>query len=196
MKSIGLTRGALSIALFVCLCPALLQGQNRAIDTSHSVLRVHVFKTGFFSAFGHNHEIEAPISEGTVSPSGVPSVSLRVDARKLRVLDPEASPDTRSKIQATMEGPTVLDSKRFPEISFQSTAVEPTGGGHWAVRGKLTLHGQTRPVTVNVALVDGHYRGSATLKQRDFGIPPIRVAGGTVKVKDEVKIEFDIVLLK
>jgi hypothetical protein len=30
------------------------------------------------------------------------------------------------------------------------------------------------------------------LKQRDFGITPVSVAGGTVKVKDQVKIEFDI----
>jgi hypothetical protein len=49
---------------------------------------------------------------------------------------------------------------------------------------------------VNVALADGHYRGSAALQQREFGITPVRFAGGTVKVKDEVKIEFDIVLPK
>jgi len=30
------------------------------------------------------------------------------------------------------------------------------------------------------------------LKQRDFGIAPISIAGGTVKVKDEVLIEFEI----
>jgi len=40
------------------------------------------------------------------------------------------------------------------------------------------------------------YRGSATLKQTDFGITPVTVAGGTVKVKNEVKVEFDIALLK
>jgi hypothetical protein len=42
----------------------------------------------------------------------------------------------------------------------------------------------------------GHYRGSASFKQSNFGISPIRIAGGTVKVKDEVKIEFDIVPVK
>ena len=36
------------------------------------------------------------------------------------------------------------------------------------------------------------YRGSATLKQTDFGMKPIRIAGGAIKVKDEVKIDFDI----
>jgi hypothetical protein len=47
-----------------------------------------------------------------------------------------------------------------------------------------------------VALQDGRYRGTVVLKQRDFGITPISIAGGTVKVKDELKVEFDIVTQK
>jgi hypothetical protein len=34
------------------------------------------------------------------------------------------------------------------------------------------------------------------VKQRDFEIQPISIAGGVVKVKDEVKVEFDIVASK
>ena len=64
------------------------------------------------------------------------------------------------------------------------------------MRGNLTLHGQTRPVMVDVALRDGRHEGSARLKQRDFGITPVSIAGGTVKVKDEVKVEFGIALLQ
>jgi polyisoprenoid-binding protein YceI len=60
----------------------------------------------------------------------------------------------------------------------------------------LTLHGKKQPVAVEVSLKDGHYRGSASFKQSSFGISPISIAGGTVKVKDEVKIEFDIVAAK
>ena len=71
--------------------------------------------------------------------------------------------------------------------------VEPAGTDRWRVAGRLTIHGQTRPVTVAVNRQGGSYRGSAAIKQRDFGIEPISIAGGTVKVKDEIKIEFDIV---
>ncbi|MGC1106089.1 MAG: YceI family protein [Candidatus Acidiferrales bacterium] len=176
-----------------CLWPAIVAGQGRTIDTGHSVVTIHVFKSGVFSGFAHNHEIAAPIAEGTVEVSKQ-RVSLRMDARSMRVLDPEVSESTRSEIQKTMQGSTVLDSERFPEITFQSTRVEQAGNGHWSVRGNLTLHGQTKPVTVDVTLKDGHYRGTATLKQRDFGMSPVSIAGGTVKVKDELKIEFDIVL--
>ena len=42
-------------------------------------------------------------------------------------------------------------------------------------------------------LEKGRYIGSTHLKQTDFGITPVRIAGGTVKVKDEVEMSFEIV---
>lgn len=185
---------ALLVLLAGLLWPAAARSEKRPIDVSRSVLTVHVFKSGLFSLFAHNHEIKAPIAQGRVELSGDPGVELQVDARRLRVLDPELSEDTRAEVQQTMAGPAVLDSSRFPEIRFQSGTVEPRGAGHWTVHGNLSLHGQTRPVAVEVRLRDGHYQGSAKLKQRDFGITPVSVAGGAVKVKDEVEIAFDIVL--
>jgi polyisoprenoid-binding protein YceI len=185
------------LAILACMTwAAAASPDGRAIDGAHSSLKVRVLKSGFFSAFAHNHEIEAPIESGEVTESDSPSVELRVDARKMRVLDPEASADTRSQIQKTMLGPQVLDTERFPGIHFQSTEVEAKGTDHWVVHGTLDLHGQSHPVTVDVTLKDGLYRGSAALKQSGFGMKPVSVAGGTVKVKDEVRVEFEIALVK
>jgi polyisoprenoid-binding protein YceI len=92
-----------------------------------------------------------------------------------------------------MLGPEVLDRDRFPHICFRSVAIQRGDAGRWSVRGELEVHGQTHPVTVNVAREQGHYKGSTYLKQSDFGITPISIAGGTVKVKDEITIDFDIV---
>jgi polyisoprenoid-binding protein YceI len=170
------------------------QPTGRAIDVDHSSLRIHVSKSGFFSAFAHNHEIEAPIVSGEVQITSTPSVALRVDTRKLRVLDPEASESTRAQIQKTMEGPQVLDADRFPEIHFLSTEIEAKGTDHWVVLGTLDLHGQSHPVTADVTLKDGRYLGTGAFKQTAFGITPVTVGGGTVKVKDELKIEFSITL--
>jgi polyisoprenoid-binding protein YceI len=167
----------------------------RAVDGPHSTITVHVYKSGFLSAFGHNHEIQAPIQSGQVKESGSPSVELHVDARKLHVLDPEASDSTRAQIQETMLGTQVLDVEHFPDISFQSTGLEPKGPQRWIVHGNLALHGKDQPITFEVTLKGDYYRGSAALKQTDFGITPVTVAGGTVKVKNEVKIEFEIALI-
>lgn len=187
------------VALTLCLWPTrpvAASSDVRQIDGPHSTITVRLYKTGLFSAFGHNHEIQAPVQSGEVKESGSPSVELRVDAHRLRVLDPEASDDTRAQIQETMQGSQVLDVNRFPEIRFQSTEVEPKGPDHWIVHGNLALHGKDRPIAVEVTLKGERYRGSATLKQTDFGITPVTVAGGTVKVKNEVKIEFEIALIK
>ena len=188
---------AVGLILLLCgwTCSSLARAQTRVVDTGHSTLKIRVFKSGLFSAFAHDHEIDALITQGSVNLSPKSSVKLRVDARKLRVLDPKLSPKNRAEVQKTMEGPQVLDSKRFAEISFHSTAVESKGKEHWTVEGNLTLHGQSAPVSVDVNLRNGHYLGSARLKQRTFGMTPVSIAGGTVKVKDEVEVEFDIVLV-
>jgi polyisoprenoid-binding protein YceI len=183
------------VAIGSCLGPTSLYAQSKAIDVNKSTLMVRVFKSGAFSAFAHNHEIQAPIAEGKIDASGN-SVQLRVDSHQMRVLDPEISADKRAEIQHTMQSAAVLDVEKFPEISYQSTTVTSRGEGHWEVRGDLTLHGQKQAVAVQVSVQDGHYRGSASFKQSTFGITPISIAGGTVKVKDEIKIEFDIVPAK
>jgi polyisoprenoid-binding protein YceI len=85
----------------------------------------------------------------------------------------------------------VLDTTRFPQIAFESTSVERSKD-LYVVHGQLSLHGVTRAIIVNVRSESGRYKGTCTLKQRDFGIAPISIAGGTVKVKDELQIEFDI----
>jgi YceI-like domain len=168
----------------------LAVGQAHSIDSS-SRLVVHAFKSGLFSGLADNHEIEAPISEGTVDESGL-RVRFVVDSGRMKVLDPKLSADKRQEVQERMQGPEVLDSARFPQIIFESTKVERSDQGALRVEGQLSLHGVTRPISVSVKTENGRYVGTCTLSQREFGIKPISIAGGTVKVKDELKIEFDI----
>ena len=111
----------------------------------------------------------------------------------MRVMDKGISEKDRTDIQQTMLGPKVLDSEKFPEIRFRSSGFEPLGEGKWIVLGDLTIHGETHPVKVHVEGANGRYRGTAELKQKDFGITPVTVGGGAVKVKNELRIEFDIV---
>jgi hypothetical protein len=178
--------------LLLLMGSAVVHAQSRALDVECSTLMVRVFKAGLFSFAAHDHEIQAPIASGSLMEAGSPSVELAVDARQLKVLDPKLAPDKRAEVQKTMHSPDVLDSNQFPEIRFRSTSIEKRGEGNWMVRGELTLHGQTHPVEVSVSGSNGHYKGSSTFKQRLFGIKPVSLAGGTIKVKDEVKIEFEI----
>jgi len=122
------------------------------------------------------------------------TVEFIVDVRHMRVLDPNLSADKRSQVQEKMLSPDVLDPDRYPEIAFRSTRVEQQSGGELSVSGNLMLHAQTQPINLRVVNTQLHYRGTAVLKQTEFGITPITVGGGTIKEKDEVKIDFEIVM--
>ena len=58
--------------------------------------------------------------------------------------------------------------------------------------GQLTIRGRTRTITFPATRTQGKYAGEAIIRQREFEIEPIKVAGGTVKVKDEIKVRFEI----
>jgi len=163
------------------------------IDAQHSKLTVYVYKAGLFSALADNHVINAPIASGTIATTPSRAIELVVNAADLVPLDPDLDQAKRTDVRTRMLGADVLDTTKFPTIKFVSTAIEPAGTDRWNVSGSLTIHGVTKVVTFPVTQSDGRYRGETKIRQTDFGIKPIRIAGGTVSVKDELKIEFDIV---
>jgi hypothetical protein len=183
-------RWAILAAIFCA--PAEVRGERRAIDGRRSAITIRVYKSGLFSIFAHDHTISASIARGEIDDSANPSVEFWVDAGILRVADSDISATDRAEIQGTMEGPQVLEIGRFPQIHFRSTAVQSLGANRWSVRGDLDLHGQSHSVTAEVSESSGRYLGAATLSQRQFGITPVRIAGGTVRVKDSVKVEFEV----
>lgn len=171
---------------------AIVSAQTRhEIDREKSLLTIRVYKSGLFSAFAHDHEIRAAIQSGAFDEQKR-AVEFTVRSAEMKVLDPEASDNERSQVQHTMLSPKVLDPERFPEITFHSTAIDPAGDGKWSMQGELTLHGQTHALQITVAGANGTYRGSARLRQTEFGIAPVSIGGGSIKVKDEVRIEFEI----
>jgi len=182
------------VTILVCALAIATAGEKRPIDAVHSRLTVRVGKTGFLSAAAHNHEIVAPIIRGEVEASKPSSVWFDVNVAAMSVVDPDVSESDRSAVQQKMLGPDVLDAAQYREIHFVSDSVEILGESRWRVHGQLTLHGQTKPMVLETTLEKGHYRGTATVLQSNFGITPIKIAGGSIKVKDEVQIEYDIVL--
>jgi polyisoprenoid-binding protein YceI len=170
-------------------------------ESTNAVVQVHVGTSGAFRFLGHGHLMEAPIQRGTLvyqpSDSDHTSVELVVDAKSLRVVDPEISAGDRRKIQATMESERVLGVKVYPTISFKSTMVEPERDQQLLIRGNLTIRDKTRPVTVhvNLELTGSQVKasGQCQFKQTEFGIRPVTAGLGTVKVQDQITITFEVV---
>jgi polyisoprenoid-binding protein YceI len=114
-------------------------------------------------------------------------ISFRVEAACLKVMPEEHQSEVQHSMQAE-----VLESSRFPQISFVSEDIQQTGDNAWHVSGRLQLHGQSRSIYLSVRKLDGRYVGATTIKQTDYGIQPIRAVGGAVRVKNELKIDFVI----
>jgi polyisoprenoid-binding protein YceI len=167
--------------------------QEKAIDTQRSSLTVHVGKAGLLSAAAHEHWVNAPITGGSVDDSSAtPGVRFTVDAHKLSVTaEKGVSEKDQAEVQSNMQS-RVLESSTYPEIAFHSTQVLRTSRRVWRVSGELTLHGATRPVIVDVTHENDAYIGTVRIKQTDFGIQPIKIGGGVVRVKDELEITFEV----
>jgi hypothetical protein len=83
------------------------------------------------------------------------------------------------------------------KATFMSTRVIlSSSGGHaanGAVEGTLTLRGTSRPLRLQVISPgSGQFHGGATVRQTDFGLTPYSGFFGTLKLKDEVTVEFDV----
>ena len=168
-----------------------------------SFFRIHVATGGLFGGFAHEHLIEAQKIEGcaNIDPSGPAKSSIKLifPTANLRAIDPKESEKDRGQVQKTMET-DVLRVSEYPEVTFESTTIETSGiADELRVHGKLTIRGKTMPVVISVTFTrqtNGTYRatGKFSLKQSNFGIKPIQLAGGTVKVKDELQTEFELFL--
>ena len=175
--------------VLVAALPAL--PQSRPLDAARSSITIRVGRSGVFSFAGDNHVVRAPLASGSVNEARK-TIEFKVQSKSLRVEDPGRAADKKAETQQRMLGPDVLDSDHFAVIQFRSTAISGAPAD-LRVAGNLTLRGQTRPAEAKVQqIAKGHWRGTATVRQSAFGIKPISLAGGTVRVKDELKIEFEI----
>lgn len=174
-----------------------------ALDAKLSRFTVRAFAGGMFAALAHNPAIairdfagKARLTTGTMEPA---AFELRIRADSLELLDNVSDKDRREIERAMRED--VLETQKYPEIVFESSSVSATsvGEGQYGVivNGNLSLHGVTRSQTVpaRTALTGETLRafGEFSLRQTEYNIKLVSVAGGVVRVQDELKFSFDIV---
>ena len=202
-------RNAIAILISLAFCLAFApvnaappEVRHYTIDAEQSEFMVHASVGGLFSAFGHNHNIaikdisgQTEFTDGTVIPA---SLRMKIRADSLKVTD-KVSDSDRESIEKTMRD-QVLETGKFPEITFKSTTIEVIKksdnqfqGNIW---GDLTLHGVTHNIFIKSQLTFEQKavraRGEFSLKMTDYSIKPPSVAGGTITVKDTLKFNFNI----
>ena len=180
-------------------------GRYRIVP-EESKLEIHVGTAGVFGFMGHGHTMVPKVFTGEVdlNPQNpvTATVTLRIDAKSLHETA-EFKPDEKATIEKQLHQ-EVLETTRYPEITFQSTAFRYTRSpGHVfdaQIEGDLTLHGVTKKITVPARILDTgpnlRVSGEVKIDRREYNIEPKAAAGGTVKVDKTLEVSFDLVLLQ
>jgi polyisoprenoid-binding protein YceI len=178
---------ALAVALALPSA-ALAAPTNWSIDPSHS-------STGF----AVKHLVVSTVRGQFTKTGG----TLRLDDADLARSSVEATIDAAS---IDTRAPDFFDTAKYPTITFKSTKVARAGKGQLRVTGDLTLHGVTKPVTLDVAAsaeVKGMFgetrrgfSGTVKINRKDFGLTWGKVLEAGPVVGDEVTITLDIEAVK
>ncbi len=180
-------------------------GTRYMIDTRTSQFTVQAFASGLISAIAHSPKIAIRDWTGTVqmasgSLEGA-SLKVRVKPASLEVLD--ELPDADRRELHRVMNKEVLETAEFPGIIYDGTmAAEKLKEDLYRlnVRGRLNLHGITNDqdfvAQASLGVDSARAYGSFTLLQSDYNIRIASIAGGTLKLLDELKFSFYVVARK
>jgi polyisoprenoid-binding protein YceI len=176
------------------------------VDARSSRFTVQAFSTGILSAMGHNPKIGIRTFTGevhfNVEAAQASGFQLSMKSNSMGVLDDISDKDRRD-IEKIMNE-QVLEPGKYPDIVYDapSVSIARIGSDLYSanINGTLSFHGVSRNQTVSarIAVFDEMLRASGEFKlnQSEYGIKPISVAGGALKVKDELKFSFEMVARK
>ena len=131
---------------------------------------------------------------GPLARPAATRVRLGIEAGSLVLKDTWLSAKDFQKVQKyALED--MLAATRYPELTFESSAVQSTGTDQFEVQGRLTIRDVAKPVVLRVTRrAPLTFEGSATLKMTSWGLKPPSGGLGTVGTKDEMIVSFAIVV--
>lgn len=177
----------------------LASGRYRLRPESGGLV-IRTGRTGMGRRAGHDLVLEVTRWEGEITVDAAePSrsaVAVDADVDSLEVREGTGgvkplSGNDRAEIKKTLKG--ILDSQRFPRITFRSTGVAGPAES-LAVEGDLSIRGATRPVTMRASVEGNRVRGSSTVTQTQWGIKPYSAFLGALRLADDVAVEFEATL--
>lgn len=172
-------------------------GTSWKIDTSHSTVEFAVKHMMFTTVKGRFADVQGTVEFDPDDP-GAGHAEITIAAASLDTREPKRDAHLRSA--------DFFDVETFPTLTFRSTKLTGTSD-RFALTGDLTIHGVTRPITLDVTFggagkdpwggVRAGFSASGKLNRRDFGLTwNAALETGGVLVGDEVKIEIDVQLIK
>jgi polyisoprenoid-binding protein YceI len=189
---------AYGLAVALLAAPAYAQGLSQSpadvkagayvLDPSHGKVTWSVNHFGFSTYVGQFTGVAATLKLDPKAPQAS-ALDVTIDTGSVGTLNPA--------LDTHLKSPDFLDAAKFPQATFKATSVKLTGAKTADIAGDLTLHGVTKPVTLQATFnqagvnpVDHKYSlgfaGAAVVKRSDFGIKTY-----VPYISDEVTLQIE-----
>ena len=169
-----------------------------SIDPAHSSVEFGVRHLMITTVRGRFTDVKGTVTLDERDPSAG-SVAVEIAAASIDTREPQRDTHLRSA--------DFFDVEKFPALTFRSTQIERGAADRFTVAGDLTIHGVTRPVTLDVQ-AEGEskdpwggqragFTATTKIKRSEFGLTwnQLLETGG-LAVSDDVKITLDVQLVK
>ncbi|MFO7592595.1 MAG: YceI family protein [Pseudomonadota bacterium] len=149
------------------------QAADYLIDTkgAHAFIQFRIQHLGYSWLYGRFNDFEGTFSYDEKNPEKA-GVTVTIDTASI-----DSNHAERDK---HLRGKDFFDVNKYPQAKFVSTGYRETAEGKGELSGELTLHGTTRPITIDVTQVGagddpwGGYRrgfyGTTVIKPAEFGM--------------------------
>jgi polyisoprenoid-binding protein YceI len=182
--------------LFVIMFAAGFAGaQTWSVDKSHAKLGFGVTHLLLSEVEGNFTSFDAKITSSKEDFSDA-TIELTADTKSINT-----GIEDRDKHLKTAD---FFDVEKFPTLTFKSKSIKKVEGKKYVVTGDLTMHGVTKPITLDVTLngtgvhpytkktVAG-FKIAGTVKRSDFGVGP---TFGPATISEEVTITANAEFIK
>jgi len=171
---------------------AKVEGGHFAVDKNHAKIIFSTTHFGFSTYYGLFTAFDAKLDFDPKAPAKS-AVEVTVDMTGIDTTNP--------KLDTHLKSPDFLDVAKFPTATFKSTAIEVTGPATGRITGELTLHGVTKPLTLDATFNGGGvspmtkayvvgFNATGALKRSEFGVTTyVPVVGDEVHLT--ISGEFD-----
>ncbi|MEX2474882.1 YceI family protein [Marinobacter sp.] len=176
--------------------PALAEPETFIVDDEHFSMAFEVMHIGYAPVIGMFRDIEGEFEfDEETNDIGSGKLVFRADSVFTN----------HDKRDEHLRKPDFLDSKQYPDVTFELTDFKTTGDNTGVLTGDLTLLGKTRSVEVNVTLNKsdkypiGHedytlgVSAETTIRRSEWGMT---YGLDPALVGDEVKLRFGFEAIK
>lgn len=178
-----------SVLVLMSTVQARAEAVTYTYDPLHTQILFGVDHMGYTVSHGRFNKFMGSFTLDQSAPETA-TAEISIDVNSLDMADATWDEHVKEKF---------LEPGKFPVITFKSTGVKRTGEKTAELTGDLTLHGVTKPVTLNVKLnkigphpmiqsqEDAGFSLTGTIKRSDFGI-----TAALPLVGDEVTLNIEV----